>query len=233
MADKIKLSGIFTNGYGVISRLVMQDSAVDIGAKGLYAYLCSYSGSGNTCYPSRNKICHDLNIGKETVSRYINQLTGAGYIQVERVRDGGKFLHNLYTIVTEPRSPCTDLSDTVQPDAVQPDTENADSINIRLIKNTEINNIESIPAPEKHRYGEYKNVLLSDEELDKLRAEFPSDWNDRIERLSEYIASKGAKYTNHLATIRNWARRDAKEHQRKNENDGWAYITAVGKGEIV
>lgn len=65
-------------------------------------------------------------------------------------------------------------------------------------------------APQKHKYGEYQNVLLSDADLAKLKEEFP-DWALRIERLSEYIASKGAKYKNHLATIRAWARKD-KEH---------------------
>lgn len=59
----------------------------------------------------------------------------------------------------------------------------------------------------KHEYGQYKNVLLSDEELEKLKSEF-SDWDDRIERVSEYCASKGKKYSNYLATIRNWARKD-------------------------
>lgn len=59
----------------------------------------------------------------------------------------------------------------------------------------------------RHKYGEYKNVLLSDEDLSKLKAEFP-DWEERIERLSSYIASTGKKYKSHLATIRNWARND-------------------------
>lgn len=59
----------------------------------------------------------------------------------------------------------------------------------------------------RHKYGEYKNVLLSDEDLSKLKAEFP-DWEARIERLSSYIASTGKKYKSHLATIRNWARND-------------------------
>ena len=63
-------------------------------------------------------------------------------------------------------------------------------------------------APQKHKYGEYKNVLLTDEEYEKLQDEFPNDYEERIERLSSYIASKGAKYKNHLATIRNWARKD-------------------------
>ena len=60
---------------------------------------------------------------------------------------------------------------------------------------------------EKHRYGSYKNVLLTDAELETLKTEF-SDWEARIERLSEYIASKGDKYKSHLATIRSWARKD-------------------------
>lgn len=62
-------------------------------------------------------------------------------------------------------------------------------------------------SPSRHKYGSYSNVLLSDEELEKLKAEFP-DWERRIERLSEYIASSGKKYKSHLATIRSWARKD-------------------------
>ena len=62
-------------------------------------------------------------------------------------------------------------------------------------------------SPTRHKYGEYQNVLLSDEDLEKLKKEF-FDWSDRIERLSAYMASTGKSYKNHLATIRNWARRD-------------------------
>ncbi|WP_423253379.1 phage replisome organizer N-terminal domain-containing protein [Melissococcus plutonius] len=63
------------------------------------------------------------------------------------------------------------------------------------------------------KYGEYKNVLLSDEELKKLKTEFPTDWENRIERVSEYCASQGKSYKNYLATIRNWAKRDKKPQQ--------------------
>lgn len=65
--------------------------------------------------------------------------------------------------------------------------------------------------PVKHKHGEYKNVLLTDAELEKLKTEF-FDWEDRIERLSSYVASTGKSYKSHYATIRNWARKDAKEH---------------------
>ena len=73
---------------------------------------------------------------------------------------------------------------------------------------------EVAPAPSKptrHKYGEYKNVLLSDEEYAKLVSEFPNDYEQRIERLSGYIASTGKTYKNHLATIRNWAKRDGEK----------------------
>lgn len=61
--------------------------------------------------------------------------------------------------------------------------------------------------PVKHKHGEYQNVLLSDNELEKLKAEYP-DYQERIERLSGYIASKGTAYKSHYATIRNWARKE-------------------------
>ena len=67
------------------------------------------------------------------------------------------------------------------------------------------------PKPTRHKYGMYENVLLTDEEYQKLIAEFPHDYSERIERLSEYIASKGTKYKSHLATIRAWERKDAEK----------------------
>lgn len=66
--------------------------------------------------------------------------------------------------------------------------------------------------PTKHKYGEYKNVLLTDDELDKLKTDYP-DWEERIERLSSYVASTGKSYKSHYATIRNWARKDGKNGQ--------------------
>ena len=87
--------------------------------------------------------------------------------------------------------------------------------------------------PERHKYGEYSNVLLSDAEYQKLQEEFPTDYGERIERLSGYIASTGKKYKSHLATIRNWAKKDAEQPYRntgQSQEDGWDYIYAVAEG---
>ena len=95
-----------------------------------------------------------------------------------------------------------------------PLTENPPGI-ITNESNTDKSNTESIKERDtgqpsvSRRYGLYGNVFLTDKDMEKLRAEFPSDYDRRIEELSEYMASKGKTYRNHLATIRSWARRDA------------------------
>ena len=73
--------------------------------------------------------------------------------------------------------------------------------------------------PRKHKYGEYKNVLLTDDEFEKLKAEY-ADYLDRIERLSSYIASTGKAYKSHYATIRNWARADAEKGRSNGAKQG-------------
>ena len=70
------------------------------------------------------------------------------------------------------------------------------------------------PKPVRHKHGIYKNVLLSDEDFAKLTKEFPHDYSQRIDRLSEYIKSTGKRYADHLATIRAWARKDADKKSR-------------------
>ena len=45
-----------------------------------------------------------------------------------------------------------------------------------------------------------------------MKEQFPGDYSARIDRLSEYMASCGKNYKNHLATIRSWARKDAQRN---------------------
>lgn len=81
----------------------------------------------------------------------------------------------------------------------------------------------------RHKHGEYQNVLLSDDDLEKLKAEFPADWDQRIQRLSEYMASSGKSYKNHLATIRNWARRDKQAAKAAAKSAGGEDMTDLDK----
>lgn len=58
-------------------------------------------------------------------------------------------------------------------------------------------------------YGENKNVILSDEEYERLTERMGvSKRSEYIEKLSDYMASTGKKYQSHYATICSWFRQD-------------------------
>jgi len=59
--------------------------------------------------------------------------------------------------------------------------------------------------------GRYQNVVLSDKEQAELKADFPTVWQEYIERLSEYMASTGRTYKSHAATIRRWIADDRRK----------------------
>lgn len=80
------------------------------------------------------------------------------------------------------------------------------------------NSVQKSTKKEKHKYGEYKHVLLSDEDMEKLKATFPDDLDRRIKALDEYIEETGKAYKNHYLTITRWAKEDeAKKPQPKRE----------------
>ena len=91
------------------------------------------------------------------------------------------------------------------------------TLRIKEYKNKEYKNI----------YGTCQNVKLSDTEYEKLKERFPSDYQDRIDRLSEYIASKGKKYKSHYATILSWARRDEDDTKRTSGATGTEKTTGA------
>jgi predicted ATP-dependent Lon-type protease len=57
-------------------------------------------------------------------------------------------------------------------------------------------------------------VLLTDSELEKLKSEFPNDFQERIDKLSMYIESSGKAYKSHFATLKLW---DSREKQKQPE----------------
>ncbi|WP_269923640.1 phage replisome organizer N-terminal domain-containing protein [Enterococcus innesii] len=90
------------------------------------------------------------------------------------------------------------------PDKNPPEIE----IELELEKDIEKEIKRKKKKPVRHKYGEYKNVLLSDDQMEKLKSEFPNDWEQRIDRVSEYCEVTGKTYKNYLATIRAWAKKD-------------------------
>lgn len=114
------------------------------------------------------------------------------YIQKDRYKE---------TIYTEEKSKLTQEKNGVYTKCIQnvyTDKNRLDKI--RLDKNS------------KDKYGEFKNVLLTDEEYHKLEI---SNLLTYIEKLSSYIASTGKRYKSHYATILNWSRKDGKNTNKE------------------
>jgi hypothetical protein len=66
----------------------------------------------------------------------------------------------------------------------------------------------STPKPKKHKYGTQKNVLLTDDEYSKLQERFPTDYEEKINTLSEGLALKGYKYKSHFLAVIKWAQNE-------------------------
>ena len=86
--------------------------------------------------------------------------------------------------------------------------------NINENKNENIN--KNINKKEKHKYGEYKHVLLSDDEYEKLKQNF-SNYLELIKFLDEYIEMKGYKAKNHYLAIHKWVVKAVEEEKIRNK----------------
>ena len=73
----------------------------------------------------------------------------------------------------------------------------------------------------KKKFGEFSNVLLTEQEFEKLKEKFPHDYLQRIERVSGYVASTGKSYKSHYATIINWAKKDSPAQSKKQADTSW------------
>lgn len=85
--------------------------------------------------------------------------------------------------------------------AKQSQANQGDNVNVNVNENV----IEKEIYKEKEKFGEFNNVLLTEEEYHKLEK---SNLLPYIEKLSSYIESKNKKYKSHYATILTWSRKD-------------------------
>lgn len=118
---------------------------------------------------------------------------------------------------------------TIGKNGINTNTQNTDNDNeydnVNVNVNDNVNN--NIPASEvktstasvkasKHKYGEFKNVLLKDEELQSLKEQY-QNWEELIEYLDQYIEMKGYKAKSHYLCIKNWVI-DAVKKKKINNN---------------
>jgi len=100
--SRIRFSGLKAAGYGMIPRAVMIDDRLPVKAKGIYAYFCSYTGSGNSAFPQKDRIIYHLQITEDTYYKYYKLLIGLNYITAVQRHIGGRLSVNDYYLNDTP-----------------------------------------------------------------------------------------------------------------------------------
>ncbi len=195
--------------YAIIPANVRYDQRLKPNTKLLYGEITALCNERGFCWAGNEYFADLYGVNKETISRWVSDLIKFGYLNREIIyKEGTNQIINRYLRINQ--YPIDEKRNTPIDEKVK---DNNTSFNNTFNNTKEY--IRELPpskktkaTPIRHKYGEYKNVLLTDEQMDKLKTEFPNDYQERIDRLSEYCASTGKTYKNYLATIRNWAKKD-------------------------
>ncbi len=219
--------------YTTMCNYHLRDKNLSLKAKGLLSLFLSLPDEWHYSVRGIASICRE---GVDSVNSGLRELEEAGYLTRSQKRQGNGRMGEIEYVIYE--LPITAPPDTGRPYTENPYTEESNSENPGEINKdktskdevrTELNNKRVSKKQNRHRYGQYQNVLLTDEEMEKLMKEYPNDYQSRIERLSEYMASTGKIYKNHLATIRSWAKRDGQKAQDKRMYDHSDYQFSAGE----
>ena len=193
--------------YTTMSNFHLRERKMSLKAKGLLSLILSLPDDWNYSISGLSAICKE---SRDGIGAALKELEAFGYLERRQVRgERGKFLDTEYVIYERPQGrdpdgpipslPVTDFPDTVKPDAAAPDTGKPAQLNTNRL-NTDRQMKEgqkSIRGP----CGLYKNVILTDEEYESLKDRFPTEWVERIERLSEYMAKTRKDYKSQNLTI--------------------------------
>lgn len=89
--------------------------------------------------------------------------------------------------------------------------------------------------PQKHKHGEFKHVLLTDDEYSKLCKDYGQDIADKyIQKVDEYCEMKGKSYKNYNLAIRNtFMSRDNVKPLHRTEADLYKGLTKDSEGFYV
>ena len=138
----------------------------------------------------------------EITSRTTNRFTVISVVNWRKYQDEG-FPDN-----TVGNTQINNLATSKPQTSNKQSTTNKNEKNDKNEKNIDISSDEdkqAMPAkPKKHRYGEHKNVLLTDDEVEKLKKRFGHSYMEKIEKLSSGIALRGYKYKSHYLALLKW-----------------------------
>ena len=72
-------------------------------------------------------------------------------------------------------------------------------------------------------YGRYRNVFLSEGQLQSLQEEYPKELARYIEEMSVYLKANGKTYHDYEAGIRKWAANDRRKNAASQPERDYSY----------
>lgn len=210
--------------YGIVYQDITRNTSLPLAAKGLYAYLASFCGASNECYPSVETILRETGVSRDTFYKYINILVEMGIVEKHQVNENGRFGKIIYKLthkVVVSDLPYTDIPTTVKPTTKNPTTNN-NNINSNNINNN--NNKERYEQPEvaNSLNSPKRNSRFIPPTAEEVR-EYCVEHNYSVDpqRFVDFYECKGwmvgkNKMKDWKAAVRTWVRRD-QEGVKKDE----------------
>lgn len=70
-------------------------------------------------------------------------------------------------------------------------------------------------SPVRHKYGEYKHVMLTDSDVFDLQKQLGADYEYMLNELDKGIEMKGYKYKNHKLAMLNWYKKELEQRKKR------------------
>ena len=103
LPDILEIEGVNAKGYGIMPKLVMQDSRLTIEAKAIYAYIVSFDTSET--FPFLKQILKDLNISENRFYKHRKLLLDYNFLTLKQVKNPqGVIIKNNYELVSNPKA---------------------------------------------------------------------------------------------------------------------------------
>lgn len=191
--------------YTIINNTFIKDCRLSWKAKGLMTYFLSLPDDWTIHLSEIEKHATD---GKSALRSAINELKELGYLKAEQQRENNRFAEMVYIIIENPDedSLFTDFQQTENLNSENLHTENQTLLNTnnnKILKEQNTNN--NIPKQKKHKNGTFQNVLLTDDELQKLIERLGEEKAKAvIDNFSELKEMKGYKYKSDYLAITKW-----------------------------
>ena len=156
---------------------------------------------------------------EKTFIEWRNKLLGKKLIFYTKGRKGSPSKYKLndeITFISEAKSEVKSEVKRVVKSEVKSEAQTADIYKQNKTKLKKENTAHAVQK--KTACGEFGNVLLTKNELEKLESQYPQEFEAIIDYLSSYIEMKGYKAKSHYLAIQKWVVLAYREQKKREEN---------------